>query len=116
MAVFLIGAAPLLWQAAQLVVRGEYVTPAYQWRSAPRGVDLLAPLLGPPLTRWTAAAITRVAAMDRVEAVGWLGIVPLIAARWSSPARAIAAARRRDLHLWRDRRGGVRASGRSVRF
>jgi hypothetical protein len=38
----------LLWQAAQLVTRGEYVTPAYQWRSAPRGVDLIAPLLGPP--------------------------------------------------------------------
>ena len=49
--VFLIAAAPLLWQAAQLLVSHEYVTPAYQWRSAPRGVDLLAPLLGPPLTR-----------------------------------------------------------------
>jgi hypothetical protein len=76
-AVFILGAAPLLWQAAQLVTRGEYVTPAYQWRSAPRGVDLIAPLLGPPLTKWTSRiyAATR---MDRIEAVGWMGIVPLI--------------------------------------
>ena len=47
--VFLIGAAPLLWQAAQLMMRGEYVTQEHGWRSVPRGVDLLTPLLGHPL-------------------------------------------------------------------
>jgi hypothetical protein len=76
-AVFILGAAPLLWQAAQLVTRGEYVTPAYQWRSAPRGVDLVAPLLGPPLTEWS-GRIYAAAHMDRIEAVGWMGIVPLL--------------------------------------
>ena len=78
--VFLVGAAPLLWQAAQLVARGQYVTPSYQWRSAPRGVDLVAPLLGPPLHPLLQAA-TRAyewAHLDRIEAVGWIGIVPLL--------------------------------------
>ena len=40
-AVFLAGAAPLLWQAAWLIARGEYVTQEYGWRSVPHGVDLL---------------------------------------------------------------------------
>jgi hypothetical protein len=96
-AVFLLAAAPLLWQAAQLLVRHEYVTPAYQWRSAPRGVDLIAPLLGPPLTHWT-ERIYAVLGMDRVEAVGWLGIVPLILLGSSLVTRNRTS---RDIHLWR---------------
>src|SRR4051794_5382870 len=95
--VFLVGAAPLLWQAEQLVVHREYVTPAYQWRSAPRGVDLLAPLLGPPLTR-SSAHVYAALRLDRIEAVGWLGIVPLIL--------LVSGLARRDRgdgdrHLWR---------------
>jgi hypothetical protein len=95
--VFLIGAAPLFWQAAQLVAHDEYVTPAYQWRSAPRGVDLIAPLLGPPLTPWT-VRIYAAMHMDRIEAVGWLGIVPLalLVAGLASRERVS-----RDLHTWR---------------
>jgi hypothetical protein len=79
---FVVGAAPLLWQAAQLIARGEYVTPSYQWRSAPRGVDLLAPLLGPPLHPWLplAGRAYTSAGLDRIEAVGWLGIVPVLLA------------------------------------
>jgi hypothetical protein len=46
---FVAGAAPLLWQAIRLVARGEYVTQQYGWRSVPRGVDLIAPMLGHPL-------------------------------------------------------------------
>jgi hypothetical protein len=95
--VFLIAAAPLLWQAAQLLLRHEYVTPAYQWRSAPRGVDLVAPLLGPPLKHWTESIYASLH-MDRVEAVGWLGIVPLILIGSSLVTRD---RRLRDLHLWR---------------
>jgi hypothetical protein len=78
--VFLVGAAPLLWQAARLVAQGAYVTPAYQWRSAPRGVDLLAPLLGPPFHPLLhgASRAYAFAHLDRIEAVGWLGVVPML--------------------------------------
>jgi hypothetical protein len=62
------------------MARGTYVSPSYHWRSAPRGVDLLAPLLGPPFHPWTALPQQVYAALDldRIEAVGWIGIVPLL--------------------------------------
>ncbi|MCU1383488.1 MAG: hypothetical protein JWL71_2185 [Acidobacteria bacterium] len=78
-AVFVAGAAPLLWQAAQLVARGEYVTQQYGWRSVPRGVDLIAPLLGHPLHPLMAPfSLPAYASLgsDYVEVIGWLGIVP----------------------------------------
>jgi len=78
---FAAGAAPLFWQAAKLVARGEYVSPSYGWRSAPRGVDLLAPLLGHPLhpvTREASARAYDAIAADRVEAIAWLGIAPIV--------------------------------------
>jgi len=98
--VFAAVSAPLLWQAARLVVRGEYVTPWYGWRSIPHGVDLLAPLFGHPLHPLFHAAPARAYSaigQDFVEVIGWLGIVPvllLIATR-----RAGAAAD--DLRRWR---------------
>jgi hypothetical protein len=79
--IFGAGASPLLWQAARLIAGGEYVTPAYQWRSAPRGVDLIAPLLGPPLhpllrsVHFDAYTFTH---LDRIEGVGYIGIVPAL--------------------------------------
>jgi hypothetical protein len=100
-AIFVVGAAPLLWQAAWLVARGEYVTPAYQWRSAPRGVDLVAPLLGPPLHPLLLAAGFDAYVflhLDRIEGVGWIGIVPallLVSARvWNAHVGP-------DLRIWR---------------
>lgn len=78
--IFIVGTAPLLWQAARLVTQGAYVTPAYQWRSAPRGVDLVAPFVGPPfhpLLHWASRAYA-MAHLDRIEAVGWLGVVPVL--------------------------------------
>jgi hypothetical protein len=100
-AIFVAGAAPLLWQAARLVARGEYVTPEYHWRSAPRGVDLVAPLLGPPLhpllqsVHFDAYAFTH---LDRIEGVGWIGIVPaLLFLR----ARVWTADVSPDLRIWR---------------
>jgi hypothetical protein len=98
--IFVVGAAPLLWQAALLVAHGEYVTAAYQWRSAPRGVDLVAPLLGPPFHPWLqiAGRAYEAAHMDRIEAVGWMGVVPL-ALLCSSLARTRRVDR--DLRVWR---------------
>jgi hypothetical protein len=98
--VFVIGAAPLLWQAARLVSGGEYVTPAYQWRSAPRGVDLVAPLLGSPFHPWS-RIIERVYALahlNRIEAIGWIGVIPaLLVWRALSGRRTLTG----DIRLWR---------------
>jgi hypothetical protein len=78
--VFAVGASPLLWQAARLVMRGEYVTQEYGWRSIPHGVDLLSPLLGHPLHPLMADASTHAyqsLKLDYVEAIGWIGLVPV---------------------------------------
>jgi hypothetical protein len=102
-AVFLAGASPLLWQAARLIVRGEYVTPEYGWRSIPHGVDLLAPLLGHPLHPWFYAVSARAydaVHADYIESIGWIGVVPallLIVTRAAGVNAAMLAERR----VWR---------------
>jgi hypothetical protein len=101
-AVFAVGASPLLWQAARLIVRGEYVTPEYGWRSIPHGVDLLAPLLGHPLHPLMADISTRAYAalkQNYVEVIGWIGFVPaivLVATRAAIPPDA-----REEVRAWR---------------
>ena len=80
-AVFVVGASPLFWQAARLIARGEYVTPYYGWRSAPRGIDVLAPLLGHPLHPLFGAASERVytaVQANYIEAIAWVGVLPLV--------------------------------------
>ena len=101
-AVFLAGASPLLWQAARLVARDEYVSQQYGWRSVSQGVDLLAPLLGHPLHPLMAAfSVPAYAALDQdyVEVIGWIGLVPialLIAARGARREPAAA----REVRAW----------------
>ena len=80
-AVFVIAASPLLWQAAILVARGQYVSQQYGWRSIPTGIDLFAPLIGSPvhpvvgrLSRSAYAAFGE----NYIETVGWLGVVPVL--------------------------------------
>ncbi len=78
--VFVVGALPLLWQAALLVVRGEYVTQEYGWRSIPHGVDLLSPLLGHPLHPLMSGVSVQAyqsLKLDYVEAIGWIGLAPV---------------------------------------
>jgi hypothetical protein len=78
-AVFCVLCLPLIAQAFRIAVSGRYVTQAYFWRSAPRGVDALAPFMGNPFhplyggitSRWYEAL-----GLDRIEAVGWIGVVP----------------------------------------
>jgi len=80
-AVFLIAASPVLWQAGVLVVGGDYVSQQYGWRSIPTGIDLLAPLLGPPAHPIVGPVSERVYAAfseNYIETVGWLGVVPLL--------------------------------------
>ncbi len=80
-AVFVIGTAPLLWRAAALVRAGEYVSPAYVWRSATAGVDLIAPMLGHPfhaVEGHQSRELYEAARIDIVESVAWIGIVPCL--------------------------------------
>jgi hypothetical protein len=97
---FLIVASPLLWQAARLVVSGEYITPVYFWRSAPHGIDLLAPLAGHPahplfqgISRRAHAALH----IDFIEAVGWIGVTPALLLLFVRPRNVD----RRELIAWR---------------
>jgi hypothetical protein len=97
-AVFLLLASPLLWQAARLTLRHEYVTPQYFWRNIPPGIDLIAPLLGHPLHPLFGQASARAySAFGQIyiEAIGWLGVVPivlLVATRANSSSRGEAPA------------------------
>ena len=47
-ATFALVSLPLIAQAFRLALSGRYVSQTYFWRSAPRGVDALAPLAGNP--------------------------------------------------------------------
>jgi hypothetical protein len=103
-AVFVAGTAPLLWQAAELVARGEYVTPEYGWRSIPHGVDLLAPLFGHPRhPLWRAISIRAYGATGQsyVEVIGWFGIVTLLLLAATRDAADAATRSRDELRLWR---------------
>jgi hypothetical protein len=80
-AVFVVGSSPLLWQAARLIVRGDYVTPEYGWRSIPHGIDLLAPLAGHPLHPLFGSASMRAyetLGQSYIEVIAWIGVVPLV--------------------------------------
>ena len=103
--VFVVLASPLLWQAARLILRGEYVTQKYGWRSIPQGVDLLAPLAGHPLHPLFGSAAARaygVFGQDFVETIGWIGIVPLALLAAGAPKSSSAGdALRRDARIWR---------------
>jgi hypothetical protein len=79
-AVFAVICLPLVVQAFRLAVAGRFVSQAYLW-STPRGVDALAPFLGSPfhpvygdmVTRWYQNF-----GLDRIDGVGWIGVVPPI--------------------------------------
>jgi len=104
-AVFIVLASPLLWEAARLVLRGEYVTQQYGWRSIPLGVDALAPFAGHPLHPLFGSAAARAYGAfgkDYVETIGWIGVVPLVllAASVWSPADS-GRPPGRDVRIWR---------------
>ena len=80
-ATFTVLCLPLIMEAVRLAFFGRYASQVYFWRSAPRGVDVLAPLLGDPFHPLYGSAASRLYGslnLDRIEAVGWLGIVPII--------------------------------------
>ena len=80
-ATFAIVCLPLVAHAFRLALSGRYVSQTYFWRSAPRGIDMLAPLAGNPFHPIYGSAVSRLYSnlgLDRIEAVGWLGIVPIV--------------------------------------
>ena len=80
-ATFAVTCLPLIIQAFRLAASGRYVSQTYFWRSAPRGVDALAPLLGNPfhpLYGGVTTGLYQRLGLDRIESVGWIGLVPLI--------------------------------------
>ena len=95
-ATFALVCLPLIAQAFRLALSGRYVSQTYFWRSAPRGVDALAPFAGNPFHPIYGRAVSTFyddLGLDRIEAVGWLGIVPIIIlmigrGRWSDTEEA----------------------------
>lgn len=80
-ATFALVALPLVAQAFRLAFSGRYVSQTYFWRSAPRGVDALAPIAGNPfhpLYGRPVSSIYENLGLDRIEGVGWIGIVPVV--------------------------------------
>jgi hypothetical protein len=91
---FLILAAPVVWHGARVLMRGEYVTQTYYWRSAPVGIDLLTLFIGNPFHGLWGDAVWRLyerIGIDVIESGAWLGVAPLIFAayavrqRWTEP-------------------------------
>jgi hypothetical protein len=96
---FLIGTAPLLIQAIQLVRTGQYVSQQYYWRSAPAGVDLLSLLLGHPfhpLFRDLSRQLYALAGTDIVESVAWIGVVPCVLLLF----QRVDVSRREEARCW----------------
>ena len=80
-AAFALMSLPLIAQAFRLAFSGRYVSQTYFWRSAPRGVDVVAPLIGNPfhpVYGSSVSALYTTLNLDRIEAVGWLGVVPVV--------------------------------------
>jgi len=80
-ATFTLLCVPLIAQAFRLALSSRYVNQTYLWGSGPRGVDALAPLAGNPfhpLYGRTVSTFYEHLGIDRIEAVGWLGIVPVV--------------------------------------
>lgn len=80
-ATFALVGLPLVAQAFRLGLSGRYVSQTYFWRSAPRGIDALAPFAGNPFHPLYGGAVGTLyedLGLDRIEAVGWIGVVPIL--------------------------------------
>ena len=80
-ATFVLLSLPLVVQAFRLAFSGRYVSQTYFWRSAPRGVDVLAPIAGNPFHPLYGGAVSTFygdLGLDRIEAVGWIGVIPVV--------------------------------------
>ena len=111
-AAFVVGRGAAVLEAAYLIARGEYVTPYYGWRSAPRGIDVVAPLLGHPLHPLFARR-QRACLRGRVRQTTSRRSRGSASCRWcSGSSRAATAPARTRRRLWRIVGARVSASGR----
>jgi hypothetical protein len=79
-------AAPILWHGVALILRGDYVTQRYFWRSAPKGIDLATLFLANPHHGLWGAPVRHLYerfGIDTIEGGAWLGVAPLLAAAWT---------------------------------
>src|SRR5262249_6315489 len=71
---------PLIVEAIRLIASNDYASQTYLWRSAPRGIDIGALVLGNPFHplygSWVRAEYARLG-IDVMEGAVWLGIVPV---------------------------------------
>lgn len=73
--------APLVWNAIELVLAGEYVTQRHLWRSGPSGIDASTLLLGNPFHGLWGEPISRFLesrGIDVMESAGWIGVAPTL--------------------------------------
>jgi hypothetical protein len=85
-AVGLAVASPIVWNGAVLLLRGEYVTYRYSWRSSPGGIDMATLLLGNPFHPVWGATVQRAyraLGIGAIESTAWLGVVPVVLAVWA---------------------------------
>ena len=84
-------AAPLWIPAVQLIVAGDYTSPARLWRSSTAGIDLVSLIAGNPfhpLWRSTAEVFYDRLGMSTIESTAWLGIAPVVFLIWRRHALA----------------------------
>lgn len=85
-AVFLVSAAPVIWNAVELMIRGDYVTQRHFWRSGPAGVDVSTLVLGNPFHGLWGESISRLLdarGIDVVESSAWIGVAAGILTIWA---------------------------------
>jgi hypothetical protein len=78
-------ALPILINGAGVILRGEYVSQRYFWRSAPKGVDAATLILGNPFHGLWGEAVRASydwLGIDAIESSAWLGIAPPVLAAW----------------------------------
>jgi len=93
--VFAIAALPLVWHGAAILLRGEYVSQRYYWRSAPKGIDVATLVLGNPFHGLWGGPVRQAYArfgIDAIEGGAWLGVAPMLLAAWSLRRRWAAPA------------------------
>ena len=75
-ATFALACLPLIAQAFRLALSGRYVSQTYFWRSAPRGIDALAPFAGNPFHPLYGGAVEQRSMQISVsiESRRWVGL------------------------------------------
>jgi hypothetical protein len=80
-ATFLLLSLPVLLPSVRMITSGNYVTQAYQWRSAPAGLDLASMVAGNPNATLGGGLVRRLytaTGLDPLGETAWLGLVAIV--------------------------------------